>query len=478
MKAIQRTAIRLYANPQRVLARFLHVGSGNTARISPVVDYVQSLSAAGAAEQLASLYQEFGHRHADLPGVFRRNYERLLPDVPPLGNADKEALLGAYFTNEYSIEAAALFNPSIVVHPDQEGCAKGAVRFLISLRATGEGHISSITFATGMIDEEGSILLDETSDHLSSGAVVSDLIRKKSFVIRRLNISEPWQQLLEDALPASFNLKEATSVIHTLNDLTNAQRQEIQDAVALVFELNYEVDFADGTPLPGRVLFPHSRAETNGMEDARFVAFTHEGNTSYLGTYTAYNGREIRPQLIETTDFSHFKISPFYGSAASDKGMAIFPEKIGGRYAMIGRQGGRSLSIMYSDDLYFWDKASPLQSPQRGWEMLQIGNCGSPVKTEAGWLLLTHGVGPMRKYVLSCSLLDLENPGKVLASLEVPLLSPNAEEREGYVPNVLYTCGMIAHEGRLIIPYAMSDSAISFATVGVEDLIAELLKKN
>lgn len=466
----------MYANPERVLARYLNVG--NAERIAPVADYIRQMSDTAVAEQLETLYQEFGQRHADLAGIFRKNYERVIQYVPALENADKQALLGAYFTNEYSIEAAALFNPSIVAHPDQEGVPNGAVRFLMSLRAAGEGHISSVTFATGVIDAQGTVVLDERSGHLSSGDVTTDLVREKSFVTKRLNLSEALQKLLAETLPASFSLKEAKQIIGAVKELTLDQQQAIQEALALVFELNYEVAFEEHIPLVSRVLFPQSRAETNGMEDVRFVTFTHENNTSYLGTYTAYNGREIRPQLIETKDFRHFEIGPFYGSAASDKGMALFPEKIGGRYAMIGRQGGRSLSIMYSDDRYFWNDALPLQAPQRGWEMLQIGNCGSPVKTEAGWLLLTHGVGPMRKYVLSCSLLDLEKPEKVLASLELPLLSPNEEEREGYVPNVLYTCGMMAHAGRLIIPYAMSDNAISFATVGMDDLIDELLKKN
>ncbi|MGH1435766.1 MAG: glycoside hydrolase family 130 protein [Lewinella sp.] len=476
MKTIKRTKIRLYANPQRVLARYLNIG--NAARIAPVADYIRSLPAAAAAEQLENLYQEFGERHADLPGIFRKNYERVTQYVPPLADAPKQVLLGAYFTNEYSIEAAALFNPSIVVHPDQQGVSAGGVRFLMSLRAAGEGHISSVTFATGLIDAQGGVVLDERSGYLSSGNVSSNLVRDKSFVINRLDISDEGQELLAQTLPASFSLAEAKQVVDTLSELTPAQQQEIKAELTLVFELNYEVDFDESTPLMSRVLFPHSQSETNGMEDARFVTFTHSDETTYLGTYTAYNGREIRPQLIETKDFRHFKIGPFYGSMASDKGMALFPEKIGSRYAMVGRQGGRSLSIMYSDDRHFWEESQPLQVPERGWEMLQIGNCGSPVKTAAGWLLLTHGVGPMRKYVLSCTLLDLEKPEKVIASLELPLLSPNAEEREGYVPNVLYTCGMIAHAGHLVIPYAMSDSAISFATVAENDLIAELLKKN
>ncbi|MEY3369184.1 MAG: hypothetical protein RI973_2339 [Bacteroidota bacterium] len=239
-------------------------------------------------------------------------------------------------------------------------------------------------------------------------------------------------------------------------------------------ELSYDLTFPDSVPLSGRVIFPASPSETNGMEDARFLLFNDGQAASYLATYTAYNGREIRPQLIETSDFRHFRIRPLQGQAASDKGMAIFPEKINGRYAMVSRQGGRNLSIMFSEDLYTWDAYQPLQQPQRDWEMLQMGNCGSPVKTPKGWLLLTHAVGPMRKYVLSFTLLDLEQPWKVLVSLEQPLLSPNEEEREGYVPNVLYTCGLLEHQGRLLIPYAMSDRAISFATVDTTQVLAAL----
>jgi predicted GH43/DUF377 family glycosyl hydrolase len=415
MIAIKRTHLRLKADPTKVILKFLNFGSA--ARFQPVVDAVLALDEKTAEAQLQGIWAEFEHRHFDLRGEFLKNYQRVAQYATGVVSEGKKLLIGAYFTHEYSIQASALFNPSIVPHPDQSWLPAGALRFVLSLRATGEGHISSIAFLTGVLSENGEIVPDPSSPKLTTG---------------------------------QFSPKAG-----------------LGDA--------YDLHFPDDSPLDSRVLFPQSANESNGMEDARFVLFEEGGKRRYLATYTAYNGRAIFPQLIETEDFKHFEIRPLQGAAASDKGMAIFPEKINGRYAMIGRQGGRSLSIMYSDDLLRWDEYRPLQHPQRNWELLQMGNCGSPIRTPEGWLLLTHAVGAMRKYVLSLSLLDLDDPGKVIASLDQPLLAPNAEEREGYVPNVLYTCGMLLHNGQLVIPYAMSDSAIGFATVGLGEVLAEMM---
>ncbi len=411
---IKRTDIRLKADPRKVILKFLDYG--NAARFEPVVHYVAGMEEASAMALLMAILDNFEHRHFNIKGAFMDNYARVTAYVPA-GDMSftKKLLIGAYFTHEYSIQAAALFNPSIVPHPDQSGLAPGELRFVLSLRATGEGHISSIVFQTGVVNATGEVRLDPASPKLTCGN------------------------------PANG-----------------------------VADGCYNLIFDPETPLSSRVLFPGSPAESNGMEDARFVQFKDKGNTFYLATYTAYSGRAIHPHLIETPDFVHFKIKPFSGKAASDKGFAFFPEKVLGKYAMIGRQGGRNLSIMYSDDLYRWEDYQPLQQPQRHWEMLQMGNCGSPVKTPEGWLLLTHAVGPMRKYVLSVSLLDLEHPDKVLASLDFPLLTPNEEEREGYVPNVLYTCGLLEHGKNLIIPYAMSDNAISFAIAETDNVLSAL----
>ena len=417
MIPVKRISIRLYANPKKVILGYLNFG--NPERVYPVARYVMDLEDEEAEAQLNGLLAEFEERHFHLKDTFRENYEKVADQVPGAPSDVKKLLIGAYFTHEYSIQAAALFNPSIVQHPDQSGLAEGELRFILSLRATGEGHISSVAFQTGVMDAAGEITLDPASPKLSSGRLISS---------------------------------------------AGASAE------------SYDIDYAETSPLSSRILFPRSRAESNGMEDARFVEFRDGNKIRYFGTYTAYNGRTIWPQLIETEDFRHFCIRPLYGKAASDKGMALFPEKIKGKYAMIGRQGGRSLSFMYSDDIYRWDEYQLLQAPQRNWEMLQMGNCGSPVKTPHGWLLLTHAVGPMRKYVLSLTLLDLEHPEKVIASLEHPLLQPDESEREGYVPNVLYSCGMLLHGEELVVPYAMSDSAIGFATVGLEDVMTELLK--
>ncbi|MCD4694708.1 MAG: hypothetical protein K8S16_00600, partial [Bacteroidales bacterium] len=279
-------------------------------------------------------------------------------------------------------------------------------------------------------------------------------------------------------LPDDFSEKEAYKIIADIKRKNLFKLNGTKEALETIFDTNYEVTFNKNIPLNSKVVFPSSKAESMGMEDVRFVKFSENNKSTYIGTYTAYNGKNINVQIIKTDDFNTFKIRSLHGKAAQDKGMALFPEKINGKYAMIARQGGNSISIMYSDDIYFWDEYKVIQKPKREWEMTQLGNSGSPIKTPHGWLLLTHAVGPLRKYVLSATLLDLDNPDKVLASLDEPLLSPNSSEREGYVPNVVYTCGLIQHGENLIIPYAMSDSECSFATVDLQALLRKLIKNN
>lgn len=409
---VERTNIRIYADEKKVLLRYLNFGL-DPDRINPIVDHVKSLDSYHIERELNALFRDFGHRHFDLKSKFKRHFEKISSVVGQDLSEEEQILLGAYFTHEYSVQASALFNPSIVKHPDQSGLDVDCMRFLMSLRATGEGHISSVAFMTGIITGKGDIVLDESSDIIGEGEITDE-------------------------------------------------------------ETHYTIKFDESKPLSSRVLFPHMPSESMGMEDVRFVFLEKEG--LYAGTYTAYDGRSIQPQMVTTKDFIEFKIGGLEGSAISNKGLALFPRKVGGQYVMIGRQNGRSLSIMRSKDLLLWDSSEDLQHPQRSWEMLQIGNNGSPIETPSGWLLLTHGVGSMRRYTLGMSLLDLKNPAKVISSLELPLMSPNEEEREGYVPNVLYTCGMIAHRGKLFIPYAMSDSAISFAKVKIESLLNELIR--
>ena len=278
-------------------------------------------------------------------------------------------------------------------------------------------------------------------------------------------------------MPDEFTEQEAYRIITDLKRKKLFNFNETKMALYDIFDTNYEVTFNENIPLSSKVIFPSSKAESMGMEDIRFVEFLENNKKSYIGTYTAYNGKDIRVQLIMTEDFNTFQMRSLYGKVPLDKGMALFPEKINGKYAMIGRQGGNSISIMYSNDIYFWNEYKVIQKPEREWEITHLGNSGSPIKTPHGWLLLTHAVGPLRKYVLSVTLLDLHNPEKILASLDEPLLSPNSREREGYVPNVVYTCGFIQHSENLIIPYAMSDSATSFATIKLNLLLEKLLQK-
>lgn len=472
MIPIQRTNLRIKADPRKVVLRFLKFASPD--RFESVVHYVLGLEDAVVEAQLQEVYAEFQSRHFDLKAAFLENYEKLaffITEEPPMA---KKLLIGAYFTHEYATEAAALFNPSIVPHPDQQGLKEGELRFILTLRSTGEGHISSITFQTGLISADGQISMDPTDHRLHTGQKVEDISLDKSFVLRRMESEGGINSLVSDKLPERFTEREALALIDHLEQAHKLELSSDKEHISHIFDHNYDLKFKSDTPISSRVIFPNSRSESNGMEDARFVFFSDGEEKVYLGTYTAYNGRAIRPQLIETKDFQYFRIRPLYGKAATDKGMALFPEKINGKYAKIGRQGGRNLTVMYSDDLHFWEEHKLLQQPARSWEILQMGNGGSPLKTPYGWLLLTHAVGPMRKYVLSFTLLDLHQPEIVLGSLSQPLLSPNEEERNGYVPNVLYTCGLLQHRENLIIPYAMSDSAVSFAVVETEALIREL----
>jgi predicted GH43/DUF377 family glycosyl hydrolase len=416
MIAIKRLDIKLIADTTKVILKFLNFGSSD--RIRPVWEYIAAMDESEAERQLHIIYEDFEHRHFNIKYYLAKHYEKL---GEPFNKSDfsetKKLLLGSYFTHEYSVEASVFFNPSIVPFEHDFNSSEGSLSFVMSMRVTGEGHISSIAFLTGVVSLNGRIELQE----------------------RPKKISTPVVQYSS----------------------SNAY--------------NYTAIFDDHISINSRILFPTSIDESNGMEDARFVLFTDNVEQKYIATYTAYDGKKIMPKCIETTDFKTFQITSFTGSAASDKGFALFPQKINGKYAMIGRQGGRCMSIMYSDNLYHWDSYATLQIPQRPWEILQMGNCGSPIKTEYGWLLLTHAVGPLRQYVISLSLLDLQDPSIVIASLDEPLLTPNEDEREGYVPNVLYTCGMMMHNNELIIPYAMSDSAVGFATVLLSDVIAELI---
>jgi predicted GH43/DUF377 family glycosyl hydrolase len=389
-------------------------------------------------------------------------------------------LIGAYFTHEYSVEAAALFNPSIVPAPDQSGVPSGAKRFVMSLRAVGEGHLSSIEFRSGVLGANGEIEIDDAGSHLVAGRRTPHAQFDKAHFTAKLQelgaINELSSALLE-RLGSKFTPEEleAALSIRESGGAPPAIWFETAQIIRVLASSNYVMTFAADSNLAERVIFPAGPNETRGMEDARFVLFTDsDGATKYYATYTAYDGFSILPQLIETEDFVQFRISTLNGAAAQNKGMALFPRRIRGKYVMLSRRDRENVHLSMSDDVHHWNDVAELYRPQYPWELLHIGNCGSPIETPAGWLVLTHGVGPMRCYSIGAMLLDLEDPGHVKGHLATPLIEPDEDEREGYVPNVVYTCGAIVHADELIVPYGFSDSGVAIARVPLADLLEAL----
>ena len=424
---INRRALYLRPDPARVIVRPFKpateprdLNPTDKTRANHIVERVLNLDPQAAAGQLADVLENFDGRHRNLLETFERRADEM--EEALLAHCRfsevQRQLIGAYFMHEYSFEASALFNPSIVPHPDQSGIPNGSLRFILSLRAVGEGHVSSLTFRAGTIAADGSIRVDPTA-----------------------------------RLATSPRIAHRTAGPHG-------------DEVEVVFQPEQDIS--------ERVIFPVTESQSNGIEDARFVQFSDGGRTTYYATYTAYKGTAIRSELIETSDFLSFRMTPLHGSAARNKGMALFPRKIDGKYAMIARQDNENLYLIYSDDLYRWEGGQAILKPLFPWEFVQIGNCGSPVELEEGWLMLTHGVGPVRKYSIGAALLDKRDPSKVLARSSEPLLRPEPSEREGYVPNVVYTCGAMAHNDQLILPYAVSDTYSNFATIQISALLQSM----
>lgn len=408
---VERLEVRLNADPARVLLRrYTATGPEHVGRI---MSRVMALEEDEAENCWRDTLAEFATRHRDYQGTVLRRFEEVRPILgggQELSEA-RRGVIGACLSMEYALECAALFNPSIVAHPDQGGLPAGHLRFVLSLRATGEGHVSSITFRVGTVDPHGNVTIEEGSRHVEAPELAGDA------------------------------------------------------------ESGYHASFPDELPISQQTLFPITPSQSNGIEDARFVRFE---DGTYYGTYTAYDGRQISPEMVATDDFRHYRFLNMKGSAVRNKGMALFPRKVNGLYTMLGRQDGENLYFMQSTDLLHWDSAAPLATPNFPWEVVQIGNCGSPIETEAGWLVLTHGVGPTRKYSIGVMLLDLDDPSKIVGRLPEPILSPTGEEREGYVPNVVYTCGGLVHGENLIVPYAISDSASRFARLNLAELLTAM----
>jgi predicted GH43/DUF377 family glycosyl hydrolase len=421
---LNRQALYLRPDPARVIVRPFKpateprdLNPTDKTRANHIVDRVLALDPEAVASQLADVLENFDGRHRNLLETFEARadvMEQALAAHGTFSNVQRQ-LIGAYFLNEYSFEASALFNPSIVPHPDQSDAPKGGLRFVLSLRAVGEGHVSSLTFRAGTIAADGSLSVDPTA-RLASSPRVS----------RRIPGPDG------DHIELTFNPEEELSE---------------------------------------RVIFPVTESQSNGIEDARFVHFSEGDRKLYYATYTAYNGRAIRSELIETADFLSFRMSPLKGAASQNKGMALFPRRIAGKYAMIARQDNENLYLIYSDDLHTWEGGQAILKPEFPWEFVQIGNCGSPIELDEGWLLLTHGVGPVRKYSIGAALLDKNDPSRVIARSREPLLRPRPSEREGYVPNVVYTCGAMRHNDQIILPYAVSDTFANFATIKIPTLL-------
>ena len=477
----RRVPLVINANISRVILRPYFPPTEQ--HIVNIIERVLSLDAIKAERLLDSIMHDFSHRHRYFREALKKNFSAVAHHVPKGKklNEDQEFLIGAYFTAEYSVEAAALFNPSIVSMPCEKTDAEGTDRFIMSFRAVGEGHISSIEFRSGMIDSNGDIYFDPISQYVRTPRIHTDfnydreLFRLKLHDMGASDRVSAW--LLSD-LSDEFTLAEMEQKIaehYTGNHVRSEDRISAIEMALWLARSNYEIVFRPDHQISERVIFPVSESEKGGIEDARFVSFVEDdGTVIYYATYTAYNGEKILPQLIETRDFISFKISTLYGKLAQGKGMALFPRKINGQYVMLSRQDEENNAIMFSDNVHFWNHAKTIQTPMFPHEFFKLGNGGSPIEISEGWLIVTHGVGPLRTYSLSIALLDLEDPTRVISCVDEPILVPNEQDREGYVPNVVYSCGSMIFNNLLIIPYASADQRCGIATLDMESLLARL----
>lgn len=478
---IRDTGIAITPDSERVIIRpyfpFDHL------RVPKIVSRVMALSRSAAKEVSKRTMRDFSARHHDFEAILERQFEAVRAYMPPDFAPSKvqRLLIGTYFTGERSYESTALFNPSIVAHPDQSGVPGGSLRFIISLRAIGEGHISTLIFRSGLIDKSGVVSMDDPSGLACTAEPKPNALYDKACYVQKLyemGLGNDCSKNITDQLPGEFTMEQLQQKVGDYaaghNPIAQTDRLTCEKILWLA-RCNYEADFGCGFSLSERVLFPLSPSEQNGIEDARFVYFKEDdGGGRYYATYTAYDGRVILPQIMETEDFIHFKMITLNGRAAVNKGMALFPRRINGRYAMVSRNDNENLFLMYSDNIHFWHETVPLMSPLYPWEFVQIGNCGSPIETERGWLLLTHGVGPMRQYSIGAALLDREDPSRVIGRLSEPLIHWEEKSRSGYVPNVVYSCGAMVHGDTLIIPYALSDQQTTIALVSLREVLDKL----
>lgn len=481
---VVRKPIKIYPDMKRVIARFFFNGDE---RGKNVIQCVMAMKEDDVEKELAGILREFARRHRNIAQLYERHCERVKNLFENLGielnkvSQARKLLVGSYFTHEYSIESAAFFNPSVIADPDQSDLREGELRIILSFRAVGEGHISSITFRRAVLDAQNNIELVNPGLLIGEADTIRPTIYKKEMFHGKEPLGgkeEYVAQKLQSRLPERFDyskLKTAITKLQAEEEAPDDETKKAFDQMLWKADSYHSFHFSPDTDLADRVIFPTSEYEVKGVEDARFVEFHDKGKRTYYATYTAYDGHNIQPKLLETSNFYDFKIMPLYGNGARNKNLALFPRKINGKYAMLSRVDGVNNYIMYSDKINVWHDPELLQAPKYPWEFTQVGNCGSPIETEKGWLLITHGVGPMRRYCLGASLFKLDNPSHEIGRLREPLMMVRDNEREGYVPNVLYTCGSIIHSNELVIPYGISDWGTGFATVELEPLLDKII---
>lgn len=482
---VQRKSLQFIPDSSRVVARFFNNGDQRTHHL---VHRVMSMDDSAVKTELNNVLREFVYRHRNISKILMRHYEnhgeliRSMDIDQDQLTEERKLLIGSYSTMEYAIESAAIFNPSIIEDYDQSFLAKGEKRVIISFRATGEGHLSSIVFRRGVLNAKNELRMEKSRNHIDLPTIGQKSSYNKDRFVQKLTemkIPEEHSALIMDHLPEHFDYYDLkSSVDHMLHNGLNAEKKLVLEEISWLVDSYYDIHFSLDSDISERAVFPISASESRGIEDARFVNFTEDDGTKKIfATYTAYDGRAILPKLLSTEDFRNFRIMPMLGNGAQNKNFALFPKKIKGKYAVLARVDGVNNYLMYSDRPTLWNDPVKIQEPKYPWEFTQIGNCGSPHWTEEGWLVITHGVGAMRRYSISASLFDLDDPSKEIGRLATPLLSPLEEEREGYVPNVVYSCGSLINNGSLILPYAVSDSFSTYATVELDELL-HALKQN
>lgn len=479
---IYRQKLSFLPDESRVITKLFEL---DKVRIYKILDRVLNLSDKERSRILEQVVANFKKRHKNIKRIFKDNFDEIIQhlDITIYNglSLENKLLVGAYFTLEYSIESAALFNPSIVPHPfqTQEDIANNNLKVILSFRAVGEGHMSSVVFRSGLLDKDGNIEMDDLSHLVEMAKIIHSVEYSKQDFIMKLSDMGHYKlvKAIFDELLDAFTVDELNESVRHFKDKGSLSRKEETaiDTLYWIIRSNYEIEFDDESDLSERAIFPRSTTDIRAIEDARFIAYSNgDGSYTYYAPYTAYNGITILPQLIETKDFYRFKIKTMTGPGSQNKGMALFPKKINGKYAMISRNDNENLFIMYSDSLNYWENPVLIREPKFFWEFMQIGDSGSPIKTEKGWLLLTHGVGPVRTYSLGAILLDLEDPAKVIAELKEPLLVPREAERNGYVPNVVYSCGALLHNEWIVLPYAASDTRSGIVKFKLNDLLEQL----